>query len=142
MTKRPTAADRRKLREVLRQLLRDNPEGLTDRQLASRAKIKNGLKSVTHLLESMGDAYIDRWTIGNYMRPWAPVWCVVPVPENCPRPDVQGHTPYRKLTDKEIRQIETRLEKKVTKVSISREFGISRNRIRTIHERLINNRTA
>ena len=34
----------------------------------------------------MPDSYIDRWT-GPHRGQWAAVWCVVEVPENCPKPD-------------------------------------------------------
>jgi len=34
----------------------------------------------------MPDSYIDRWS-GPHRGQWAAVWCVVEVPEDCPKPD-------------------------------------------------------
>ena len=40
--------------------------------------------SVREALKNMPDTYIDRWTPGR--KGWTAVWCVVDVPEDCPKP--------------------------------------------------------
>lgn len=81
--------EQRKVRDVkeeARQLLRRYPNGLTDKAIAKRLTVKRSLKGVNLLLESMGDAYIHEWQPGSPKFPWRPVWRVVEVPPNCPRP--------------------------------------------------------
>lgn len=70
----------------VRQLLRDNPDGLTTYQLEELTQTDR-----THLSrilnKMMPDAYIDRWVAAKGNTRWVrAVWCVVVPPENCPRP--------------------------------------------------------
>lgn len=69
----------------VRQLLRDNPDGLTTYQLEELTQTDR-----THLSrilnKMMPDAYIDRWVAVKGKRWVRAVWCVVVPPENCPRP--------------------------------------------------------
>lgn len=69
----------------VRQLLRDNPDGLTTYQLEELTQTDR-----THLSrilnKMMPDAYIDRWVAVTGKRWVRAVWCVVVPPENCPRP--------------------------------------------------------
>jgi hypothetical protein len=71
--------------QIVRQLLRDNPEGLTVAQLT---KLAGTDKSHIHrMINKFPDAYIDRWIKhDNFV---TAVWCVVVPPENCPRPNSQ-----------------------------------------------------
>ena len=67
----------------IRDYLKDS-DGLTTRQLQFRTEIEQ--RTLCKSLKSMPDAYIDRWT-GPHRGQWAAVWCVVDVPEDCPKPD-------------------------------------------------------
>lgn len=67
----------------IRDYLKDS-DGLTTRQLQFRSEIEQ--RTLCKALKSMPDAYIDRWT-GPHRGQWAAVWCVVEVPEDCPKPD-------------------------------------------------------
>ena len=69
--------------QKIRDLLKDS-EGLTTRQLQYRLEIDQ--RTLCKSLKSMPDSYIDRWT-GPHRGQWAAVWCVVEVPEDCPKPD-------------------------------------------------------
>jgi hypothetical protein len=42
------------------------------------------------VLRSMPDAYIDRWQTRGDKKYLSAVWCVVEVPEHCPRPEKSG----------------------------------------------------
>jgi hypothetical protein len=69
--------------QIVRQLLRDNPEGMTVLQLSEVAG--TGPSHIHRMIHKFPDAYIDRWVkTGNFV---AAVWCVVVPPENCPRPN-------------------------------------------------------
>jgi hypothetical protein len=59
-------------------------DGLTTKQLQYRLEVDQ--RTLCKSLKSMPDAYIDRWT-GPHRGQWAAVWCVVEVPEDCPKPD-------------------------------------------------------
>jgi hypothetical protein len=59
-------------------------DGLTTKQLQYRLEVDQ--RTLCKALKSMPDAYIDRWT-GPHRGQWAAVWCVVEVPEDCPKPD-------------------------------------------------------
>ena len=68
----------------IRNALRAAPDGLTTTELSVLTGVT--YSTVYKALTLMPDAYIDRW-----QRPRRPgrmqaVWCVVEVPENCPRP--------------------------------------------------------
>jgi hypothetical protein len=67
----------------IRDYLKDS-DGLTTRQLQFRSEIEQ--RTICKALKAMPDAYIDRWT-GPHRGQWAAVWCVVEVPEDCPKPD-------------------------------------------------------
>ena len=69
--------------QKIRDLLKDS-EGLTTRQLQYRLEVDQ--RTLCKSLKSMPDSYIDRWT-GPHRGQWAAVWCVVEVPEDCPKPD-------------------------------------------------------
>jgi hypothetical protein len=71
------------LQAKLRALLRGH-EGMTTKQLSYRTD--SGMRDITRSLKVMPDSYIDRWT-GPERGQWAAVWCVVDVPEDCPKPE-------------------------------------------------------
>ena len=69
--------------QKIRDLLKGS-EGLTTRQLQYRLEVDQ--RTLCKSLKSMPDSYIDRWS-GPHRGQWAAVWCVVEVPEDCPKPD-------------------------------------------------------
>ena len=74
----------------LRELLRMHPDGLTTTSISHYLDLAEC--AARSSLKSMADAYIDRWQPARN-RSWAAVWCVVEIPEDCPRPD----TPPKEL---------------------------------------------
>jgi len=68
----------------VRQLLRDNPDGVDVGTIANR--VDREPSNIRKLLSTMPDAYIDRWVRQNGNPPMA-IWCVVVPPENCPKPE-------------------------------------------------------
>lgn len=72
---------------AVRQLLRDNPDGMDVGTIANN--VDREPSNIRALLSKMPDAYIDRWTrFGGKGMPSA-IWCVVIPPENCPRPEIK-----------------------------------------------------
>ena len=67
----------------LRQLLKGH-DGMTTQQLS--LLVDSCPRDITRSLKTMPDAYVDRWT-GPERGQWAAVWCVVEVPEDCPKPE-------------------------------------------------------
>lgn len=68
---------------ALRLILLANDDGLTVGQLAKM--IGKQPAHVNSVLSDTYGFYVDRWTEAGST--YAPVWCIVKVPENCPRPD-------------------------------------------------------
>lgn len=58
-------------------------DGMTTKQLSQL--VDSCPRDITRALKTMPDAYVDRWT-GPERGQWAAVWCVVEVPEDCPKP--------------------------------------------------------
>lgn len=69
--------------KTIRQLLRDNPDGLDIGTIANH--IDREPDNVRRRLKEMPDAYIDRWE-KKRGRAYIAVWCVVVPPDHCPRP--------------------------------------------------------
>jgi hypothetical protein len=59
-------------------------DGMTTKQLSQL--VDSCPRDITRSLKAMPDAYVDRWT-GPERGQWAAVWCVVDVPEDCPKPE-------------------------------------------------------
>jgi len=74
----------RNLQDLVRATLRAYPDGMTPNELADELDLP--YRSVQYALHCMDDAYIDRWTRPKDGKSYSAVWCVVEVPENCPRP--------------------------------------------------------
>jgi hypothetical protein len=70
----------------VRQLLRDNPDGMDVGTIANN--VDREPSNIRKLLNTMPDVYIDRWVRQNGNPPMA-IWCVVVPPENCPRPEIK-----------------------------------------------------
>jgi hypothetical protein len=69
--------------DIIRHVLRDTEDGLTVKEITDLTKVD--ADSLSRILQTMPDAYIDRWT-GPTRGQYSAVWCVVVPPENCPRP--------------------------------------------------------
>ena len=67
---------------AIRMVLQKYPDGLTVVEIVERTEKER--RAIYRALLDMPDAYIDRWT--SHRKQWAAVWCVVVVPENCPKP--------------------------------------------------------
>ena len=69
----------------LRLLLRENPEGLTARQLGTA--LGAHYSTIRQALEAMPDTFIDRWVREPGGRgQYTAIWCVITPPPNCPHP--------------------------------------------------------
>lgn len=70
---------------MLRELLRQHPDGLSTSAAAAITGIR--ANTLARTMHGMPDVYIDRW--GTPKRgQWVAVWCIVNVPDDCPKP---GH---------------------------------------------------
>ena len=69
--------------DLVRKVLRDSEDGLTVKQIMDLSQVHTD--SLSRILQTMPDAYIDRWS-GPTQGQYSAVWCVVVPPENCPRP--------------------------------------------------------
>lgn len=67
----------------IRQLLLDNPDGMTPLQIAATTGML--VSNVRVALRAMPDVYVDRWVKGKRGQ-YEKVVCVVYVPEDCPHP--------------------------------------------------------
>ena len=71
----------------IREYLRQNSDGATAVELAQVIGADQSAIRRT-MSKHMPDAYIDRWapTGGQGASKYAAIWCVVQVPDHCPRP--------------------------------------------------------
>lgn len=77
---------RRSNQGIVRAYLRVNADGATVREMENALGIP--ADSLRPALAAMPDVYIDRWAPARRGQ-FAAVWCVVEVPEHCPRPDAE-----------------------------------------------------
>jgi predicted lipid carrier protein YhbT len=68
---------------IIRTLLKQNPDGLMVREIAKQLNLQH--RATTIALKTMVDTYIDRW-VKLPSAPMAAVWCIIEVPEDCPKP--------------------------------------------------------
>lgn len=68
---------------AIRALLLANEDGMAAGDLAKA--IGANRNTVQSLLNNTYGFYVDRWTQTGST--YAGIWCVIKVPENCPRPD-------------------------------------------------------
>jgi len=69
--------------ELVRKMLRESEDGLTAKQITEAVGVDKD--PLSRILQTMPDAYIDRWS-GPTKGQYSAVWCVVVPPENCPHP--------------------------------------------------------
>lgn len=74
---------RRYTSHVIRELLRENLEGLTKKVL--REHTKQTESNLRRVLKGMPDVYIDRWEPAPRGQ-WAAVFCCQVPPPDCPKP--------------------------------------------------------
>ena len=87
----------------IRQLLRNNPDGLTSLEISENLGVLPD--SAYNALRNMPDTYVDRWTNARQSQPAEAVWCAIVPPEDCPRPttkttkrkEMNGHAEFRSL---------------------------------------------
>jgi hypothetical protein len=69
--------------DLVRKVLRESEDGLTAKQITEAVGVDKD--PLSRILQTMPDAYIDRWS-GPTRGQFSAVWCVVVPPENCPHP--------------------------------------------------------
>ena len=69
--------------DLVRRVLRESEDGLTAKQITDAVGVDKD--PLSRILQTMPDAYIDRWS-GPVRGQYSAVWCVVIPPENCPHP--------------------------------------------------------
>jgi len=69
--------------DIVRKVLRASEDGLTVKQIVDLTQIDKD--PLSRILQTMPDAYIDRWS-GPTRGQYSAVWCVVVPHENCPHP--------------------------------------------------------
>jgi len=84
----------------VREVLRAHPDGLTCAQINEIVKAPEG--RILAVVKSMPDAYIDRWQYRGTQKYLSAVWCVVNVPENCPKPEKTSDTSHSKSVKKGV----------------------------------------
>ena len=70
---------------AIRSVLKNNPDGLTAKQIYSITNINK--ESIRVALKNMPDVYVDRWLGARQGVREEAVWCVAEVPEDCPKPE-------------------------------------------------------
>jgi hypothetical protein len=75
----------RKTQPTLRKILLGYEDGLTINELI----VKTGLdgSNLRRALADMDDVYIDRWLASQHQKPAQAVYCIVKIPEDCPKPE-------------------------------------------------------
>lgn len=69
----------------IRHYLRQQEDGARIQQIAKAVNRRDD--AVRSALQGMPDAYIDRWERSPGAGGFGPIWCVVDVPEHCPKPE-------------------------------------------------------
>ena len=71
--------------DAIRAVLKAYPDGLT--ALSVSVKVQKPRVGVRKMLSIMPDVYIDRWIRARGRVKYTPIYAIVDVPENTPRPD-------------------------------------------------------
>lgn len=69
----------------IRHALKQHEDGLTANEIGELLKLNKD--SIRNALNTMPDVYIDRWMQARQGLREQAVWCVINVPENCPKPN-------------------------------------------------------
>jgi len=73
-----------KIKPNLREILHGYEDGLTINDLVVKTSLDGS--NLRRVLADMDDVYIDRWSVSQYQRPAQAVYCIVKIPEDCPKP--------------------------------------------------------
>ena len=76
-------------RDQLRQALKDFPDGATNADLAKATGLAHS--QVSKSMKAIPEAYIDRWIPSSAPEGYSPIWVLIPIPENCPKPTAKYH---------------------------------------------------
>ena len=74
----------RKTQPFLREILLGYEDGLTINDLIVKTCLDGS--NLRRALADMDDVYIDRWIASQYQKPAQAVYCIVKIPEDCPKP--------------------------------------------------------
>jgi hypothetical protein len=74
----------RKTQPLLREILLGYEDGLTINDLIVKTCLDGS--NLRRALAGMDDVYIDRWLASQYQKPAQAVYCIVKIPEDCPKP--------------------------------------------------------
>jgi len=74
----------RKTQPLLREILLGYEDGLTINDLIVKTCLDGS--NLRRALADMDDVYIDRWLSSQYQKPAQAVYCIVKIPEDCPKP--------------------------------------------------------
>ena len=74
----------RKIKPIIREVLLRHMDGLTVSDLIVQTGIDD--RQLRRALVDMDDVYIDRWYLAEYQKPAQAVYCIVNIPDDCPRP--------------------------------------------------------
>jgi hypothetical protein len=74
----------RKNQPLLREILLGYEDGLTINDLIVKTCLDGS--NLRRALADMDDVYIDRWLASQYQKPAQAVYCIVKIPEDCPKP--------------------------------------------------------
>jgi hypothetical protein len=84
---------------AIRNLLKQHPDGLMVSEIANELNLQQ--RATTIALKSMVDTYIDRWMrMSN--APLAAVWCVIEVPEDCPKPTKDDYVQKKRPNHQQV----------------------------------------
>lgn len=73
-----------KTKSTLREILHGCEDGLTINDLIAKTGLDGS--NLRQVLANMDDVYIDRWLASQYQKPAQAVYCIVKIPEDCPKP--------------------------------------------------------
>jgi len=73
-----------KIKPNLREILHGYEDGLSINDLVAKTSLDGS--NLRRVLADMDDVYIDRWSVSQYQRPAQAVYCIVKIPEDCPKP--------------------------------------------------------
>lgn len=73
--------------QTIRKLLESYPDGLTPGQIQNITGIRNS--NAYNAMKRQKDVYVDRWAPDTDSLRWAPVFVLVPRPEDAPKPDMK-----------------------------------------------------
>ena len=122
----------------IREYLKRHPDGATVAEICEFfgivGKSKGNVSTTLHL---MPDAFIDRWNNKGRLEA---IWCLVEVPEDCPRPE-SYRSKFRsalikpRIDQKRIDAVQELLKHKYTHAEIMKRVPICRDSIRQIARR-------